>query len=103
MYLLWGPDLRLQPSWQMSTIQDLRKTRLASESLFTVLWRMLVSGVKIAADPCILALAVTCLPLCLQWGGGGGRGQWGEACKQLVSSPWAFAQSFVLLVGQAAH
>ena len=28
--LLWGADLRLQPSWQMSTVQDPRKTWLAT-------------------------------------------------------------------------
>ena len=34
--LLWGADLRLRPSWQMSTIQDPRKTWLAIGSLLTV-------------------------------------------------------------------
>ena len=34
--LLWGVDLRLQSSWQMSTVQDPRKTWLATESLLTV-------------------------------------------------------------------
>ena len=35
--LLWGADLRLQPPWQMSTVQDPRKTWLAqSWSLLTV-------------------------------------------------------------------
>ena len=33
--LLWGADLCLQPSWRMSTIQDPRKTWLATGSLFT--------------------------------------------------------------------
>ena len=34
--LLWRANLRLQPSWQMSTIQDPRKTWLATGSLLTV-------------------------------------------------------------------
>ena len=34
--LLWGADLCLRPSWQMSTIQDPRKTWLATGSLLTV-------------------------------------------------------------------
>ena len=34
--LLWGADLWLQPSWQMSTIQDPRKTWLATGSLLAV-------------------------------------------------------------------
>ena len=62
----WGADLRLRPSWQMSTIQDPRKTWLATGSLLTVWWRMPVSGAEIGAAPCLLALAVTHLPLCLQ-------------------------------------
>ena len=46
MCLLWGADLRLPPSWQMSTIQDPRKTWLETRSLLTVWWRMPVSGVR---------------------------------------------------------
>ena len=38
--LLWRVDLRLQSSWQMSTVQDPRKTWLATEGLLTVWWRM---------------------------------------------------------------
>ena len=34
--LFSGPDLWLQPSWWMSTIQDPRKTWLATRSLLTV-------------------------------------------------------------------
>ena len=34
--LLWGADLWLQPSWQMSTIQDPRKTWLATGNLLAV-------------------------------------------------------------------
>ena len=42
--LLRGADLRLWSSWQMSTIQDLRKTWLAAGSLLTVWWRMSSQG-----------------------------------------------------------
>ena len=65
MCLLWGADLRLPPSWQISTIQDPRKTWLATGSLLTVCWRMPVSGAGIGAAPCLPDLAVACLPLCL--------------------------------------
>ena len=34
--LLWGADLRLRPSWRMSTVQDPRKTWLATGSLLAV-------------------------------------------------------------------
>ena len=84
----WGADLRLRASWQMSTIQDPRKTWLATGSLLTVWWTMPVSGAKIGAAPWLLALAVPCLPFCLWW--------WGGACMQQASSPLVFAQSFVL-------
>ena len=94
LYVPWGADLRLQASWQMSTIQDLRKVWLATGSLLTVWWRMPVSGAKIGVAPCLLALAVPRLPLCLQ--------QWGGACTQPASSPLVFSQSFVLWAGQAA-
>ena len=52
-----------------------------------------IYGPKIAT--CLPALAVTCLPLCLQCGGGAGM--------QLASSPLVFAQSFVLWAGQGEH
>ena len=64
--LLWGADLRLWPTWQISTVQDPRKTLLATGSLLTVWWRMPVSGAETA--PCLPALAGTYLPLCL-WQG----------------------------------
>ena len=79
--LLWGADLRLRPSWQMSTVQDPRKVWLAIGSLLTVRWSMLVSGAEIV--PCLLALVVACLPLCLRW--------WGGAGVQPASSPLVFA------------
>ena len=84
--LLWGADLRLRPSWQMSTIQDPRKTWLATGSLLTVWWKMTVSGAEIA--PCLPALTVAHLHLCLQL--------WGGACSQPTISPVVFAQSFFL-------
>ena len=85
--LLWGTDLRLRPSWQMSTVQDPRKTWLATGSLLTVWWRMSVSGAEIA--PCLPYLTVARLPLCFLLGAGG-------ACMQQASSPLVFVQSFVL-------
>ena len=80
MCLLWGADLWLWPSWWMSTVQDPRKTWLATGGLLS-----LVEDAEIAPLP--LALAVACLPLCLQWGWAG---------LQPGSSPLIFAQSFVL-------
>ena len=56
---LWGADLWLRPSWWMSTVQDPRKTWLATGSLLAV-W--------IEDAPCLMALAVACLPPCL-WQG----------------------------------
>ena len=64
--LLWGADLRLRPSWQMSTVQDPRKTWLATGSLLTVRWRMPVSGAEIV--PC---LWLWLLHACLSASGGG--------------------------------
>ena len=59
--LLWGTDLWPRTSWQMPTVQDPRKMWLATRSLLTVWWKMLVSGAEIGAVPCLLALAVACL------------------------------------------
>ena len=42
-----GADLRLRPSWCMSTIQDLRKTWLAAGSLLTVWWKMPSLGLRL--------------------------------------------------------
>ena len=55
----------MRPSWRMSTIQDPRKTWLATGSLLTFWRRMPVSVTEIAAAPCLPALAVAHLPLCL--------------------------------------
>ena len=59
----------------MSTIQDPRKKWLATGNLFTVWWRMLVSGAKIGAAPCLPILAVAA---CLSASGGGGVEVWGD-------------------------
>ena len=53
----WKPPGRCQPS------RIPGRLGLATGSLLTVWWRMLVSGAKIT--PCLLTLAVTSLPLCL--------------------------------------
>ena len=66
--LLWGPELRLQPSWKMSTIQDPRKTWLAVLGACS----QFDGGCSLWGKDCVLplALVVTCLPLCL-WRGEG--------------------------------
>ena len=84
MFLLWGADLGLRPSWQMSAVSDPRKMWLAAGSLLTVWWRMPVPGAEIAS--CLPALAVTHLPLCL-W-----RGEVGGPRTQPASSPLLLAQ-----------
>ena len=66
MCLLWGADLRLQPSWQMSTVQDPRKTWLATGSLLTVWWRMPSLGPRLP-----LAFWLWLLPACLSASGRG--------------------------------
>ena len=92
--VLWGAALSLWYSGQMSTIQDPRKTWLATGSLLTVWWRMPVFGVEIAAASC---LPFGCHPpASLAPAAGGPR-------TQPASSPLVFAQSFVLWVGQAAR
>ena len=86
MCLLWRDDLKLQPSWQMSSVQDSRKTWLATGSLLTVWWRMRVSG----WDGPLLSGSSCHTHGCLSLVGGG-------ACRQPASSALVFAQSFVLL------
>ena len=67
--LLWEADLRLWCSWQMSTIQDTRKKWLATGSLLIHrLVEDVISVAEIAAVPCLPALAVPFLPLCLRGG-----------------------------------
>ena len=60
MHRLWGADLWLQPSWQMSTIQDPRKTWLATGNLPTVWWRVLSLGPRLPLA-FWLWLSATCL------------------------------------------
>ena len=67
------------------TVQGPRKTWLATGSLLTVWWRMLVSRAEIA--PCLQALAVARMPL----PPAGVRGLY-----TVASSPLVFTQSFVL-------
>ena len=83
----WAADLRLRPSWQMSTIQDPRKTWLATGSLLTVWCRMPVSGTEIGAVRCLPTLAFARLPRGLWWGRGG-------SCTQPASFPLVFNPSF---------
>ena len=78
--LLWGADFS-----QMSTIQDPRKTWLATGSLLTVWWRMPSLGLRF---PLTFRL-----PASLPPAGGG-------TCPQLASSPLVFTQFFVLWAGQ---
>ena len=72
MCLLWGADVWLQPSWQMPTVQDPRKTWLATRSLLTVWWRMPSLGPTL---PLIFWLWFS--PACLS-ASGKGRG-WSRA------------------------
>ena len=67
--LLWGADFWLQPSWQMSTVQDPRKTWLATGSLLTVCWMMPSLGPRLP-----LAFRLWLPPACLS-ASGRGRGQ----------------------------
>ena len=83
--LLWGADLQLRPSWQMSTAQDPRKTWLATGSLLAVWWRMPSLGLRLP-----LSFWLWLSPACLSASGG----EW--AGPQPASSPLVFAQSLVL-------
>ena len=74
--LLWGADFS-----QMSTIQDPRKTWLATGSLLTVWWRMPSLGPRF---PLTFHLPASLPPA--------GEG----ASPQLASSPLVFTQFFVL-------
>ena len=75
MCLLRGAGLWLQPSWQMSTIQDPRKTRLATGNLLTVWWKMPSLGLRLQQPlafcpgccmPASLPLGVREGPVCIQ-------------------------------------
>ena len=70
MCLLWGGDLRLRPSLQMSTVQDPRKTWLATGSLLTVWWRMPSLGPRFP-----LTFWLWLSPTCLSTTSGVGMGQ----------------------------
>ena len=84
---LWGADLRLCHSWQMSTVQDSRKTRLANGSLFKVWWKMWCLGLDCSRP---LPSTSGChKPASLPPGRAGPV--WQPACSPLV-----FAQSSVL-------
>ena len=45
--LFWGADLWLRHSWQMSTIQNSKKSWLATGSLLAVWWRMRSLGLRL--------------------------------------------------------
>ena len=67
-----GSYLWLRPSWWMSTIQDLEKTWLATGSCSQI-----DRGCHLWGRDCpFLALAVACLPLCLQGLGEGQDHRW---------------------------
>ena len=65
--LLWEADPRLLCSWQMSTIQDTRKTWLATGSLLTVWWKMSSLGPRLHQSLASHS-GCPCLPLCLRGG-----------------------------------
>ena len=86
MRLIWGADLRLWPSWCMSTIHDPRNKWLATGSLLAAWWRMQVSGSETilylpdldVTHLCLCLSAYRPLPVPYRWG----------ACMQPASSPW---------------
>ena len=96
MCLLWGADPKLRPSWQMSTVQDSRKAWLATGSLLTVWWRMLVSGAE--TSPYLLALAVTHVPLCLLLGEGP-IGSWLVLLWYLFNLLFSFRREWAAFLG----
>ena len=63
---LWGADLWLQPSWQMSAVQNPRKTWLATGSLLAVWWRMQSLGQRLP-----LTFQLWLSPTCLSASGWG--------------------------------
>ena len=69
MCLLWGADLRLWHTWQMSTIYYPRKTWLATRSLLTVWWKMQSLGPRLKQPLAVwLWLSHDCLSA--SWEGG---------------------------------
>ena len=63
MCLFWGANLWLRPSWQMSTIQNTKKSWLAKNSACS-----LVDDASMGPQLAILALAaLTCLSLVEDW------------------------------------
>ena len=89
MCLFWWADLWLQPSRQMSTIQNPKNSRLAMEPACSLVedtalgQRLPVSGSGCPPNPRLLVSS----------------GRWSG--PQPISSPLVFAQSFVLWVGLA--
>jgi len=71
----------LRPSWRMSTVQDPRKTCLATGSLLAVWWRMPSLGPRLSLT-FQLWLSPTCLSASRSWGGAG---------LQMASSPLVLA------------
>ena len=71
----------LRPSWRMSTVQDPRKTCLATGSLLAVWWRMPSLGPRLSLA-FQLWLSPTCLSASRSWGGAG---------LQMASSPLVLA------------
>jgi len=91
--LLWGSDLRLWYLWQISAVQDPRKTWWATGSLLSLV-EDAVSGAKIAAAPCLPALAL-CFSASVE--GGPYMTIWQPTC-----SPFVFSQSYGLWVCQSS-
>ena len=87
--LLWGPDLRLQLSWQMSTVQDPRKMWWAARILLAVWRKMWTQGARLQ-EP--LAFRLWLSHSCLSASGEG------RSYRQPTCSPLSFSQSFFLWV-----
>ena len=85
-----GADLWLRCFWRMSTVQDPRKTWLATGSLLAVRWRMPSLGPRLP-----LAFRLQLSPACPP------ASSVGRVSLQLASSPLVFTEFFVLWVGQA--